>query len=199
MASDPQAPIKTGPDGAETVSSIKQEDKDPFNRDRAHISKTNIFLQEKCYLHRYIRNKDLSGVVERPERLRAVALGFAAALARFEEEVPTAGRQQDGRQATPPAGTDEGEQLSRAMSQLDIGPASEFTSGPCHVIASEATCSIQSHPGVSFIHANQDTQLVDGQDYLTRLRTWAEQSEANVSEGTSEIPEHLPQGDLYRK
>lgn len=197
MASETQAPLKKDPDGTETVSFTKPEDKDPFTRDRAQVSKTGIFLQEKCYLHRYIRNKDLSGIVERPERLRAVALGLAAALARFEEDDPTTRRGQDGRQETPPAGTDEGEQLTRAMSQLDIEPASEVTSGPCHVIVSEATCSLQSHPGVSFIHANQEAQLVDGQDYLSRLRTWAEQSEVKVSEGASEIPEHLAQGDLY--
>lgn len=134
-----------------------------------------------------------------------MALGFAAALARFEEEVPTVGIRQDNRRGTTPVGTDEGEQLARALSQLDIGPssgtrtASEFSSGRCRVIASDATCNLQSHPGVSFIHANGEAQLVDGQDYLSRLRAWAEKSEIKVSAGESEIPEHLPEGDLYRE
>lgn len=132
-----------------------------------------------------------------------MALGLAVALARFEEEVPTVGIGRDNRRGTTPVGTDEGEQLARALGQLDIGPssetrpASEFSSGRCRVIASDATCSLPSHPAVSFIHANGEAQLVDGQDYLSRLRAWVEKSEIKVSAGESELPEHLPQGDLY--
>jgi len=43
-----------------------------------------VFLQERCAKHRYIRSKDTSTIVERPERLRAIHLGLAAAVARVE-------------------------------------------------------------------------------------------------------------------
>ena len=46
---------------------------------------TAVYLQDACYQHRYIRSKDLSNIVERPERLRAVKVGPAAAIARLEE------------------------------------------------------------------------------------------------------------------
>ncbi|KAG8974903.1 hypothetical protein FRB90_009676, partial [Tulasnella sp. 427] len=199
MAAQPRIPLNNDGDDVQSATFTKSEDKEPFNRNRAEDSKTSVFLQEKCYLHRYIRSKDLSGVVERPERLRAVALGFAAAIAQFEEEEPTTGNGQSNSQDTPSLTSDASEQLARAMSQLGIGtpPGSESGSGLCRIIASEATCNLQTHPGVSFIHANEDIKLVGGRDYLSRLRDWAEQSEAKISGGESELPKHLPLGDLY--
>ncbi|GMK54605.1 hypothetical protein CspeluHIS016_0111910 [Cutaneotrichosporon spelunceum] len=43
-----------------------------------------LHIQPACLEHKYIRHKDSSHIFERPERLRAVLLGFAAALARLE-------------------------------------------------------------------------------------------------------------------
>src|ERR1700736_2277422 len=44
-----------------------------------------IYLQDDCLGHRFIRSRDDSSIVERPERLRAVKIGLAAAIARIEE------------------------------------------------------------------------------------------------------------------
>lgn len=46
---------------------------------------TAIFFQPSCVLHRFVRNKtDISTIVERPERIRAVKAGVALALAHSE-------------------------------------------------------------------------------------------------------------------
>ncbi len=51
---------------------------------------TAAFLQDACLQHRYIRTKDSSHIVERPEWLRAVKIGLSAALSRLEESLPVA-------------------------------------------------------------------------------------------------------------
>ena len=45
---------------------------------------TAIYLQDECYKHKYIRSKDVSTIVERPERIRALKMGIGAAIARLE-------------------------------------------------------------------------------------------------------------------
>lgn len=44
-----------------------------------------IFIQPACLQHKYIRHANSSHIFERPERLRAVLLGVAAAAARLEQ------------------------------------------------------------------------------------------------------------------
>lgn len=144
--------------------------------------RTAIFLQEKCFLHRFIRSRD-SAIVERPERLRAVALGLSVALARLEDESSKK--------------FDHADLLARAMSKLDLSSSSPTTQ-LCRVVHSEASVDITSHPATRFIHALDDSNLVEGVDYLQRVRKWALESEAMVAKGESEIPNGLAQGDLYR-
>jgi histone deacetylase HOS3 len=48
-------------------------------------SKPAIFIQDACYQHKWIRTPDASHIFERPQRIRAVKLGLAAAIARVEE------------------------------------------------------------------------------------------------------------------
>ncbi|KAL9938270.1 hypothetical protein V8E36_002893 [Tilletia maclaganii] len=44
----------------------------------------DILIAPACLQHRYVRSHDLSAIVERPERLRAVVLGIAAAIGRAQ-------------------------------------------------------------------------------------------------------------------
>ncbi|RUS17033.1 hypothetical protein BC938DRAFT_476376 [Jimgerdemannia flammicorona] len=47
-----------------------------------HPPQTAVIFQPSCVLHRFVRNKhDLSSIVERPERIRAVKTGVALVLA----------------------------------------------------------------------------------------------------------------------
>lgn len=50
-----------------------------------------VYFQPACSQHKYIRHADSSHIFERPERLRAVMVGVAAAVARCETSAPKAG------------------------------------------------------------------------------------------------------------
>ena len=146
--------------------------------------KTAIFLQNACLQHRYIRSKDTSTVVERPERLRAVTIGLSAAIARLEELFNST--------ITHPKKEPENPiELSDVMNKLKID--STYPS-PVTIIESQATVDILNHPAVKFVHGDIEQDL-----YLENLVAWAKDSYENISKGESEIPGDLFQGDLYRE
>ncbi|KAF8891918.1 histone deacetylase domain-containing protein [Gymnopilus junonius] len=181
------------------------------------LKNAGIFIQNACLQHRYIRSKDLSNIVERPERLRAVHVGLAAAIARLEgsfgsgssrnleapspEAIATAA-------ATPNA--DDTEDLVEVMEKMKLdsshsGPSSSPSSNiatattssiefkpPIMLIQTQATLNILSHPAVKFVHGD-----IDGDVYLENLAKWVRESREKIGKGESEIPEGLAQGDLY--
>ncbi|KAG6877700.1 hypothetical protein C0993_005025 [Termitomyces sp. T159_Od127] len=140
--------------------------------------RAKIFLQDACYAHRYIRSRDLSAIVERPERLRAVTLGLSAALARLES-------------LSPPAELDT---LAGALDRLSIaapspGPSPHpQTQAPVSIVRSAASVDLLHDPAVWFVH---------GDAYPAQLGRWARDSREAIARGASEIPDGLPQGDLY--
>ncbi|KAG7087899.1 hypothetical protein E1B28_011946 [Marasmius oreades] len=150
-----------------------------------------IFLQDACYKHKYIRSRDISNIVERPERLRAVKLGLAVALARLEEIVEV-----DDKKLVTHSGTDdlasvmERLKLDGAASGTSTATASTFAGIP--VIHSSASMQLLGSPAVKYIHGD-----FEGDVYLEKLHHWAKESEEKVGRGESEIPGNLPQGDLY--
>ncbi|KAH9936423.1 Arginase/deacetylase [Fomitopsis serialis] len=123
-------------------------------------SLTAVFTQKSCVQHRYIRSRDTSCIVERPERLRAVHVGLAAAVARLEESF-----------AAP------------RDSNAKAEPKEE---------RSDASVDILNNAAVKFIHGD-----IEGDVYLENLKRWTAESRAKIDKGESEIPEGLPQGDLY--
>jgi histone deacetylase HOS3 len=138
-----------------------------------------IFLQNACFAHRYIRSRDTSAIVERPERLRAVELGLAAVIARFESVLLQT--------FTSPEPND----LVSALEQMTLatGPSKSIP-----VVTSSASVNILQHPAVKFVHGD-----IDGDVYLQNLQLWAKDSLDKITKGDSEIPEELSQGDLYRE
>jgi histone deacetylase HOS3 len=153
---------------------------------------TAIFLQDACLQHKYIRTRDSSHIVERPERLRAVKIGLSAAIARLEESLPVT------TSATAGAGDSEADSLVEAIENLRLEQDSakfHLPKGhPVQVVQSSANVNILDHPAVKYIHGD-----VDGDVYLEKLVKWARQSVEKISDGQSEIPSELPQGDLYSK
>ncbi|KAJ7065157.1 Arginase/deacetylase [Mycena belliarum] len=149
-------------------------------------AKPAIFLQDACFQHRYIRSRDLSAIVERPERLRAVTVGLAAAISRLEGVAP------------PPANTKplDPDDLASQLDQLKIGstPDSSLasTNNPVSIVQSSASADILGHPAVKYVHGD-----IDGDVYLESLVRWARESEEKINSGESEIPANLAQGDLY--
>ncbi|KAJ3775524.1 Arginase/deacetylase [Lentinula raphanica] len=149
------------------------------------MASASIFIQDACYQHRYIRSRDTSLIVERPERLTAVKFGLAAAVTRIQEVVAKS--------------TDDPNDLAAALDKLTLAAHSDSLTSPIHVVHSSATLDLLSHPAVQFSHAFPDRSDLtkDPQEYLKNLKRWSEESTDNVLKGISEIPKDLAQGDLY--
>ncbi|KAF5348477.1 hypothetical protein D9756_009597 [Leucocoprinus leucothites] len=146
-----------------------------------------IFLQDACLQHKYIRNKDISNVVERPERLRAINVGISAAIARLES-IQHSDKLNNER---PPDG--EVGELVDVLGKMHLGsPTPESITHVVQIVKSQATLDIMNHAAVKFVHGDIERDV-----YLENLKKWAKNSWDELSQGRSEIPEGLAQGDLY--
>ncbi|KAH7919586.1 Arginase/deacetylase [Leucogyrophana mollusca] len=148
--------------------------------------KITIYLQDDCLKHQYIRSRDNSGIVERPERLRAVKVGIAAAIARIEDAVAGAPKA-----SAEPAEDD----LAAALERLALAPDAAITEIRVPTIAvtqSTASVDLLKHEAVKYIHGD-----VDGDVYLENLSAWCRDSQINISKNGTEIPDGLPPLDLY--
>lgn len=159
------------------------------------MPQTSVFLQKACLQHRYIRTRDNSHIVERPERLRAVNIGLAATVARLEEVAPPSTSET---RATGSTATDEdADELTKALGKLQLEAPSRLDQSPQVPVAfvqSDASADILSHPAVKFVHGDIERDV-----YLEALTAMAKDSQDKVNKGESEIPEGYSQGDLYRK
>jgi len=177
------------------------------------ITGTAVFVQQRCLRHRFIRSRDTSNVVERPERLRAVHLGLAAAVIRIRGIVseasldlsPNKVSNNDGNSGDSssidaskhPSAND----ITASMASLNIAITppkhdKELPLAPSAVemIRSEACVDIYNNAAVKFIHGD-----IDGDVYLDNLSAWVAASADKIAQGGSEIPEGLSQSDLFRK
>jgi histone deacetylase HOS3 len=146
---------------------------------------TAIFLQDACFQHKYIRSRDNSNVVERPERLRAINIGISGALARLESVVTgePQKREADG----------EINELTDVLGKMRIGtPAGDVGTGVAEIVKSQANVDLLDHEAVKYVHGDIEEDV-----YLKKLQAWAKNSKEQITEHGSEIPEGLPQGDLY--
>ncbi|KAI0079527.1 Arginase/deacetylase [Panus rudis PR-1116 ss-1] len=153
----------------------------------------HIYLQAACLKHQYIRSKDTSHIVERPERLRAVNIGIAAGLSRLAE-----GSLQGSENITTNSRTsNEEDALASALDKLTIaGPSSDGGAGalmlPAKLVKSGAAVNLLDNPAVKFIHGDVDKDV-----YLEKLVKLAHESRENITQDGSEIPAGWFQGDLY--
>lgn len=146
-----------------------------------------IYLQDDCLKHRFIRSRDTSGIVERPERLRAVKVGLAAAIARIEEA--------EGNLKHSDTNVSVEDELAAALGKMEIATsdAGLIRSRNISLTRSTATVDLLNHAAVKYIHGD-----IDGDVYLQNLKIWARDSEDNIIKKGSEIPEGIPPLDLYR-
>ncbi|KAM0755877.1 Arginase/deacetylase [Meredithblackwellia eburnea MCA 4105] len=127
--------------------------------------RTAVIFQQQCENHKFIRNQsgtvDLS-IVERPERLRAVKTGVAAAFARLEtRDVRKRGAARWTPQPvqTPGGGVaEEGTELEMMLKGLKLkddgkgkGKAKEVIGGPFDLLQSEAMMPVDN-PALLYIH-----------------------------------------------
>ena len=158
-----------------------------------------VFLQDACIKHQYIRSRDVSTIVERPERVRAVKAGLAVALSRLEELQSTPQSNSLPPSAeTPNVDPPNPDDLAKALDQMTLGTSSALSSesrmSPVRIVHSTASVDILNNPAVKFVHGD-----IDGDVYLENLKDWVANSVDKISKGESEIPAGLSQGDLYRE
>ncbi|KAF8755109.1 histone deacetylase [Rhizoctonia solani] len=159
--------------------------------------KLSIHIQPSCSEHRYIRDKDLSTIVEKPERLRALAVGIAAGVA-LNETAILPGVSTSSNSVTSQ------DELAIAMEKMSL-QSSEDIALPTTVAkiiryARPADASFLNSPAVRMVHAlGEDIESSSGEEYLSQLSRWALESESRIKTEGSEIPkgEGLSQGDLY--
>lgn len=115
--------------------------------------RTCVILQEACQQHRYARNHDIGTIVERPERIRAVKTGIAAAWARLEaRNVAHGGTRWQRPQAGQPAPQDAEAELESMMSGLGLKERNkDVIGGPFDVIYSTAVLPVDD-PALQYIH-----------------------------------------------
>ncbi|KAI0313788.1 Arginase/deacetylase [Amylostereum chailletii] len=160
-----------------------------------HMAFTTVFLQDACLQHRFIRSRDTSTIVERPERLRAVKIGLAAAIARLEEVYPAAAHSAAVKTEETDADADALADAIGRMNLVQSDTTEEIPlegAAPLRVIRSSAKVDLIHDPAVKFIHGD-----VDGDVYLEKLCRLVRESGEKVADGQSEIPEGWSQGDLY--
>ena len=159
---------------------------------------TAIYLQKACLQHRYIRTRDNSHIVERPERLRAVNIGLAAAVARLEERAPeTTAAPTESSTDTTSKVEEDADELTKALGQLQLSTPSrseQLARVPATFVHSGASVDILNNAAVKFVHGDIERDV-----YLENLKRWANESQDKVNKGESEIPEGYSQGDLYCK
>ncbi|KAJ7594957.1 Arginase/deacetylase [Mycena floridula] len=144
------------------------------------MAPTAILIQDVCYHHQYIRTKDNSHIFERPERLRAVKVGLAAAIARLDEASLS---------AKTTAVTSTEDELADALGRIKLNKEDDSV---VSVIHSSASIDMLQNQAVKFIHGDIDRDV-----YLENLKQWASDSLDKIAKGESEIPQGLPQNDLY--
>lgn len=171
-----------------------------------------LFIQPACLQHRYIRHSNSSHIFERPERLRAVLLGVAAAVARLEEADATLSTLTSDLSigSVPSASTND--DLSSLLSSLSIGSAGASFASSEHFaivpppVAPRVPGQILQHlPALQLAHSPppdeslHSASLTASSAYLKDLLKWASEAVEKIKETGCEIPSGLGlnQGDLY--
>ncbi|KLO03970.1 hypothetical protein SCHPADRAFT_948126 [Schizopora paradoxa] len=127
---------------------------------------TAVYLQDACYKHRYMRTNDHSNIVERPERLRAVKIGLAAAIARLEELSDSTAKPE-----TKEGEDDTGKDLAAALEKLDLLQDNAPAATVVNIIKSSASIDLLNNEAIKFVHGD-----IDGDVYLENLIDWAKSS-----------------------
>ncbi|KAJ3558957.1 hypothetical protein NM688_g627 [Phlebia brevispora] len=149
--------------------------------DSSARASTKVYLQEACLRHQFIRSKDTSNIVERPQRLRAINVGISAVLARLENAQPSSDAESYH------------DQLVNALNRINLNNhSSQVPERPLEIVKSSETVDILHHRAVKFVHGD-----VDGDVYLEKLIKWTKESRQKIADDGCEIPPGLPKGDLY--
>lgn len=162
-----------------------------------------LFVQPACLQHRYIRHPNAAHVFERPERLRAVLLGVAAAVARLEQAAPAPQPPHDLASLLSSLSL-----LSRAQptAQLHLVPAPPPPPRPGSVLLHHPAVQLAHSPvpEAPFPYIGPGSTGPSGagfpsSGYLRDLVKWANEAAERIKQTGCEIPDGLGlnPGDLY--
>lgn len=149
------------------VDEIKNQQPDAPPRAEPVSPNLDIIVAPAVLAHRYVRGTDISLIVERPERVRAVLLGVSALLGRI-------GTEDDAQTISPPRREPalDDDALAAQLAGMSVGakgdPPQESTSGstpttlcPVQVLHSTRTVQLNpSHPALAAVHGH-DEELVE--------------------------------------
>ncbi|PLW07294.1 hypothetical protein PCANC_27421 [Puccinia coronata f. sp. avenae] len=140
-----------------------------------------IVTQDECFQHVFRRTKERGSIYERPERLRFVNLGLAAALAWDSMHHSSPARLVSSSSSSLSS-------LSSPTSPSEPSGTSSTTLIQTPLVTTPSSSQTQHDRFASFRAANT---------YIEQLIGLCLQASELNSSGLSEVPEHLPQGDLY--
>lgn len=194
------------------------------------LTKFHFLTQDDCFKHTFRRSKLDSGIFERPERLRFVNLGFAAALAWDSIHNPNHPSALDllrssqpsltqsyhpPQQSQPDSQSDHHQSLfsllqtplvtlSKSIRKLSHGdPAFARVHDQPNRATDHTFEPRPSNPSQPHLISSSDTTtdrfsaFRNSNDYLDQLIGLCRLASELNHLGLSEIPDHLPQGDLY--
>ncbi|KAI8443520.1 histone deacetylase domain-containing protein [Phakopsora pachyrhizi] len=187
------------------------------------LNPIHFVTQDDCYKHTFCRSKDSSTIFERPERLRFVNLGFAAALAWDSIDHP--GGAFELLSSDIPKEETTNNYFNPNMKKSDepaevmiLCPAARFIKSRKRVSCDDraalevhyelnqpptsASENLQATSSSNMLPSNSESVLSSSgvkvpKNYLEQLIGLCRRSAELNLLGLSEVPQHLPQGDLY--
>lgn len=139
--------VKLSRSRATTPEVVPMAEEQVAQRDTA--PSLDVLLAPSVLQHRYVRGVDKSLIVERPERIRAVLLGIAAAIGKDGDQHPP----------LPTAGESPDDDLVAKLGSLSMKTDAAVTQR-YRVLHSTRSISLQPpHPAVAFTHAHADDQV----------------------------------------
>ncbi|PWN18856.1 Arginase/deacetylase [Microstroma glucosiphilum] len=122
----------------------------------------DIIVAPAVLAHRYIRGRDVSLIVERPERVRAVLLGVSALLGRMAEDNEN---RASSSARTAAAGNDADDLISQLQGMSMAGQRGNASlAGSPQVQVLHSTKSVPlypAHPALAVVHAHQEEMVDD--------------------------------------
>ncbi|KAE8223087.1 hypothetical protein CF319_g3826 [Tilletia indica] len=121
----------------------------------------DILIAPSCLKHTYVRSHQISGIVERPERLRAVLLGIAGTIGRVltnRDIVP------ELRSGLAPLQKEEeggGDDLASALEGMSLSKIRGGDSAVNVWLCSRALAIQPPHPAVAFVHAHPGEEVLN--------------------------------------
>ncbi|KAK0554840.1 histone deacetylase [Tilletia horrida] len=121
----------------------------------------DVIIAPACLQHRYVRSYDISTIVERPERLRAVILGISAAVGRAHtasslNNAPFVQQPRSGTVDALQQGGRNHDDLANRLQEMSLSRALA-SSNPVNVWLSTRSLDLHPpHPAVSYVHAHPE-------------------------------------------